>query len=129
MRHKEDGIRPEQREGKRNEVERYVISSCPVTRQKGDELKGAIRKGSTYVLPFLLRLKCEVAVVVEVTGFEPMASWSRTKRATNCATPRYATLLYKIAAKIATKNTPVKIARQQAMHSRLTGEVLFDNFA
>ena len=27
--------------------------------------------------------------VVEVTGFEPMASWSRTKRATNCATPRY----------------------------------------
>ena len=26
--------------------------------------------------------------MVEVTGFEPMASWSRTKRATNCATPR-----------------------------------------
>ena len=26
--------------------------------------------------------------LVEVTGFEPAASWSRTKRATNCATPR-----------------------------------------
>ena len=25
---------------------------------------------------------------VGVTGFEPTASWSRTKRATNCATPR-----------------------------------------
>ena len=27
-------------------------------------------------------------LVVEVTGFEPAASWSQTKRATNCATPR-----------------------------------------
>ena len=27
-------------------------------------------------------------VMVGVTGLEPMASWSRTKRATNCATPR-----------------------------------------
>ena len=26
--------------------------------------------------------------MVEVTGFEPAASWSQTKRATNCATPR-----------------------------------------
>ena len=26
--------------------------------------------------------------VVGVTGFEPTASWSQTKRATNCATPR-----------------------------------------
>ena len=26
--------------------------------------------------------------LVGVTGFEPMTSWSRTKRATNCATPR-----------------------------------------
>ena len=26
--------------------------------------------------------------VVGVTGFEPAASWSRTRRATNCATPR-----------------------------------------
>ena len=26
--------------------------------------------------------------MVGVTGFEPTASWSRTKRATNCATPR-----------------------------------------
>ena len=26
--------------------------------------------------------------LVGVTGFEPTASWSRTKRATNCATPR-----------------------------------------
>ena len=31
-----------------------------------------------------------VVVLVEVTGLEPMASWSRTKRATNCATPRSA---------------------------------------
>ena len=27
--------------------------------------------------------------MVEATGFEPTTSWSRTKRATNCATPRY----------------------------------------
>ena len=26
--------------------------------------------------------------LVEATGFEPTTSWSRTKRATNCATPR-----------------------------------------
>ena len=26
-------------------------------------------------------------VLVRVAGFEPTASWSRTKRATNCATP------------------------------------------
>ena len=34
-----------------------------------------------------------------VTGFEPTASWSRTKRATNCATPRKksaATLLLRL---------------------------------
>ena len=31
--------------------------------------------------------KLEV-LLVGVTGFEPTASWSRTKRATNCATPR-----------------------------------------
>ena len=34
-----------------------------------------------------VRLKPEV-LLVGVTGFEPTASWSRTKRATNCATPR-----------------------------------------
>ena len=34
----------------------------------------------TYVLTLFLQ--------VGVTGFEPTASWSRTKRATNCATPR-----------------------------------------
>lgn len=28
------------------------------------------------------------AYLVGVRGFEPRASWSRTKRATNCATPR-----------------------------------------
>ena len=27
--------------------------------------------------------------LVEATGFEPTASWSRTKRATICATPRW----------------------------------------
>ena len=27
--------------------------------------------------------------MVEVTGFEPAASWSQTTRATNCATPGY----------------------------------------
>ncbi len=27
--------------------------------------------------------------MVRVAGFEPTASWSRTKRATNCATPGY----------------------------------------
>ena len=34
---------------------------------------------NTKVLPDFL---------VGVAGFEPTASWSRTKRATNCATPR-----------------------------------------
>ena len=29
-----------------------------------------------------------VFIQVGVTGFEPTASWSRTKRATSCATPR-----------------------------------------
>ena len=27
--------------------------------------------------------------MVGVAGVEPTASWTRTKRATNCATPRY----------------------------------------
>ena len=30
-----------------------------------------------------------VCRLVGVAGFEPAASWSRTKRATNCATPRH----------------------------------------
>ena len=33
--------------------------------------------------------------MVGVAGFEPTASWSRTKHATICATPRSALLLYK----------------------------------
>ena len=37
---------------------------------------------------FCCDLQAKSPAVVEVTGFEPMASWSRTKRATNCATPR-----------------------------------------
>ena len=37
----------------------------------------------------LTRLYQTYPFVVEVAGFEPTASWSRTKRATNCATPRY----------------------------------------
>ena len=28
-------------------------------------------------------------LLVEATGFEPTTSWSRTMRATNCATPRF----------------------------------------
>ena len=36
--------------------------------------------GKTYVFP---------PILVEATGFEPTTSWSRTKRATICATPRY----------------------------------------
>ena len=32
------------------------------------------------------------AYLVEVTGFEPAASWSQTKRATICATPRCSVL-------------------------------------
>ena len=31
---------------------------------------------------------CHSIFLVGVTGFEPTTSWSRTKRATNCATPR-----------------------------------------
>ena len=30
-----------------------------------------------------------VKILVEVTGLEPAASCSQSKRATNCATPRY----------------------------------------
>lgn len=33
--------------------------------------------------------KKPAAVLVEATGFEPTTLWSRTIRATNCATPRY----------------------------------------
>ena len=36
--------------------------------------------GRHYAFPLIL---------VEATGFEPTTSWSRTKRATSCATPRY----------------------------------------
>lgn len=31
--------------------------------------------------------------MVGVRGFEPRASWSRTKRATNCATPRQLSII------------------------------------
>ena len=41
---------------------------------------------------FCCDLQAKSHDVVEVTGFEPMASWSRTKRATNCATPRNSVL-------------------------------------
>ena len=42
--------------------------------------------------------------VVGVTGFEPMASWSRTKHATNCATPRSALLLYRTKMRLSSVN-------------------------
>ena len=39
---------------------------------------------------YLLQDKCsDYSSVVGVKGFEPPTSWSQTKRATNCATPRY----------------------------------------
>ena len=66
-----------------------TLFRLPVTRAKGDKQKGSNKKRGRETVLFLLRLTGEVAAVVEVTGFEPMASWSRTKRATNCATPRY----------------------------------------
>ena len=31
--------------------------------------------------------------MVRVAGFEPTASWSRTKRATNCAIPGYSLII------------------------------------
>ena len=31
--------------------------------------------------------------LVGVAGVEPTASWTRTKRATNCATPRYSLII------------------------------------
>lgn len=34
--------------------------------------------------------------MVEATGFEPTTLWSRTIRATNCATPQYAFIIYLI---------------------------------
>ena len=34
--------------------------------------------------------------MVRVAGVEPTASWTRTMRATNCATPGYSLLLYGI---------------------------------
>ena len=45
------------------------------------------KKGSVMCFLFCCDQK-RCRKVVEVTGLEPMASWSRTKRATNCATPR-----------------------------------------
>ena len=32
--------------------------------------------------------------MVEATGFEPTTLWSRTIRATNCATPQYCFIIY-----------------------------------
>ena len=78
--------------GKRNEVERYVISSAR-HESKGRQAKGKQqKKEDVKQSSFCCDLQAKSPVVVEVTGFEPMASWSRTKRATNCATPRNSVL-------------------------------------
>ncbi len=37
---------------------------------------------------------CEVPFLVEATGFEPTTLWSRTIRATNCATPQYMAIIH-----------------------------------
>ena len=55
---------------------------------KGKQQKKEDMKQSS----FCCDLQAKSPAVVEVTGFEPMASWSRTKRATNCATPRNSVL-------------------------------------
>ena len=47
-----------------------------------------VQKSRTSVRDFCLHLFCQCKLV-RVAGFEPTASWSRTKRATNCATPGY----------------------------------------
>ena len=78
--------------GKRNEVERYVISSAR-HESKGRQAKGKQqKKEDVKQSSFCCDLQAKSPAVVEVTGFEPMASWSRTKRATNCATPRNSVL-------------------------------------
>ena len=77
--------------GKRNEVERYVISSAR-HESKGRQAKGKQQKEDVKQSSFCCDLQAKSPAVVEVTGFEPMASWSRTKRATNCATPRNSVL-------------------------------------
>ena len=45
-----------------------------------------VQKSRTSVRDFCLHLFCQCKLV-RVAGFEPTASWTRTMRATNCATP------------------------------------------
>ena len=47
---------------------------------------------STIILSLQVSYQNHRAYLVEVTGFEPAASWSQTKRATICATPRCSVL-------------------------------------
>ena len=60
----------------------HPLHGCPVCRF------GKKQENSRFI---------ETAItLVRVTGFEPTASWSRTKRATSCATPGfYAILVYR----------------------------------
>ena len=68
---------------------RYIIRSVPSQDYNKAKQKEAMKKETHSCVPFALRPASEPSFLVEVTGFEPMASWSRTKRATNCATPRH----------------------------------------
>ena len=62
-----------------------------------DSKKQPQGKSPLRLYPKRIAASCETAItLVRVTGFEPTASWSRTKRATSCATPGFnAILLYR----------------------------------
>ena len=85
-----DGIRPTQWVSETQWS--ATLFRLPVTRAKGDKQKGSNKKKDVKQSSFCCDLQAKSPAVVEVTGFEPMASWSRTKRATNCATPRNSVL-------------------------------------
>ena len=69
----------------------WILKTSSKFRQKKRAKKQKLHKSNTNIqktmhLCVIVLHKC--IVLVEATGFEPTTSWSRTMRATNCATPR-----------------------------------------
>ena len=60
----------------------HWTACVPLWRGRGFESRHSVKNKK------LFHQTVKELFVVGVTGFEPTASWSRTKRATNCATPR-----------------------------------------
>ena len=48
-----------------------------------------VNTGTTLIIYEIYQIKSSIILKIGQGGFEPPTSWSRTKRATNCATARY----------------------------------------